>query len=60
MLEFIEKYEGLDLEDYIYYTSGCFVTRLRTGYELTYNLRKIIFDDLSKLYSVLWLFGYED
>lgn len=60
MLEFIEKYESLELEDYIYYTSECFVTKVKTGYELTFNLRRMVFDDLNKLYSVLWLFGYED
>lgn len=60
MLDFIKKYKELGIDDYIYYTSECFVTKIKSGYELTYNLRKVVFNDLNKLYSVLWLFGYED
>ena len=64
--KFIDKFESLDMGEYIYYSEYCQVYKIKKDkfgniiYEIRYNLRSIQYLNLERIYYILYLLGYEN
>ncbi len=61
MLEFVKKYESLEIGNYIWYSKDVNVVKENSNFYVIHcGSRTLGFDNLVLIYQILNLFGYED